>query len=136
LYQPLERWLQETYTLAEASPMLRNPLDRVGLERLAAHLRIDARGVDTRGLFASILAWADDEERLLDLLHYTLLLPSPRTRDWESLDTLLELGGSVWHATGWGLVRRVDSTATAEFEEAIKPADTAISAMSQAWTAA
>jgi hypothetical protein len=136
LKQPLERWLEEAYTLPKTSPILSHPLDRVGLERLAAYLRIDAQGVDIDGLFATILAWADfDEERLLDLLHYTLLLPSPRTRDWESLETLLDLGGSVWRATPQGLVDRVDPTATAEFEEAIKPADTASSELSQAWTA-
>jgi hypothetical protein len=146
LYQPLERWLEETYTLSENLPtaMLRNPLDRVGLERLAAHLRIDARGVDTRGLFASIMAWADhDEERLLDLLHYTLVLPlhrtdslTSRTRDWESLDTLLELGGSVWQASEQGLVRRVDPTAKADFDSATSPQDEASKELALAWEAA
>jgi hypothetical protein len=77
LNQPLERWLEKAYTLPKTSSMASNRLDRVGLERLAAYLRIDARGMDTDGIFTSILAWADyDEERLLDLLHYNLVLPS------------------------------------------------------------
>ncbi len=50
LQQPLERWLEETYTMREAkvSPMLSSPMDRIGLERLAAYLQIDARGMSTR----------------------------------------------------------------------------------------
>jgi hypothetical protein len=83
LYQPLVRWLKDAYTLPETPPtaMLSSPLDQAGLERLTTHLRIDARGVDARGVFASMLAWADyEEERLLDLLHYTLILPSSMTR--------------------------------------------------------
>ena len=139
LYQPLERWFQETYTHSETLPtaMLSNPLDQVGLERLAAHLRIDARGVDTRGLFASILAWADyEEERLLDLLHYALLLPSSNSKDWVSLDILLELGGSVWHATEHGLVHRVDPTAMDAFDAATAVQDPASEALREAWTKA
>jgi hypothetical protein len=145
LHLPLERWLEEAYTLPQpTSAMLSRPMDRVGLERLAAHLQIDARGMDARGLFASMLAWADyDEERLLDLLHYTLLLPihgagslmSP-TRDWESLDTLLELGRSVWRATEQGLVRRVDPTAAAAYEQAVKPQDAASEELKEAWSKA
>ena len=93
--------------------------------------------MDTNGLFASILAWADyDEERLLDLLHYTLVLPSDRIRNWQSVDTLLELGGSVWRATGQGLVRRVDPTATQAFNAATSVQDPASEEMQEAWTKA
>jgi hypothetical protein len=144
LYQPLTRWLEEAYTLPDPGPvaMVSTPMDRVGLERLAAYLQIDCRGVETRGIFAAMLAWADhDHERLLDLLHYTLVLPlhstaslTSRAKDWESLDTLLELGGSAWQATDQGLIRRVDPTATRAFNDTTSVRDPASEALEEAWT--
>jgi hypothetical protein len=138
LYEPLVQWLEAQYTLRSPSGMLANPLDRVGLERLAIQLRIDARGVDPRGLFASILAWADyGEERFLDLLHYTVLLPSPlTTKDVAGLDDLLELGDSVWRATDHGLELRVDPTAMQAFDAVTATQDSASEALAKAWTKA
>jgi hypothetical protein len=116
--------------------MLPNPLDRAGLDRLAAQLRIDAgRSADSDFYFTPILVWAaDDKERLLDLLHYTLILPSRTTSDWQILDILLELGGSVWRATENGLERRVDPSATQAFNAATATPDSASEEPADAWS--
>jgi hypothetical protein len=67
LHRPLTRWLENVYTVKPDA--LAPEMDEVGLERLAALLRIDLRGTDGFGMLIGILAWADDDdERLLDVI--------------------------------------------------------------------
>jgi hypothetical protein len=82
------------------------------------------------------MSWSDDEDRFLDLLHYSLQLPSNLIRDWKSLDILLALGGSVWRATENGLVRRVDPTTMQAFATVTATQDSASDELAEAWSKA
>ena len=44
-----------------------------------------------------------------------LQLPTKNTKNWEALDLIVALGGSVWRVTEKGLERRVDATAMEAF---------------------
>ena len=101
-------------------------MDEAGLERLAALLRIDLRGTDGYGMLIGILAWTDDDdERLLDVIHYTLQIPTRLQKMWNELEILLAYGGSVWQATDRGLQRRVDPTSMEAFSAATAITDRA-----------
>jgi hypothetical protein len=135
LRRPLTRWLESVYTVTP--DMLAPKMDEAGLERLAALLRIDLRGTDGYGMLSGILAWVgDDHERLLDVIHYTLQIPTLMTKRWDELEILLAYGGSMWTATGRGLQRRVHATAMEAFDTVIAVPDNASDHLVQAWTGA
>ena len=103
LRRPLTRWLENVYTIRPDA--LAPVMDEAGLERLAALLRIDLRGTDGYGMLIGILAWADDDdERLLDVIHYTLQIPTRMPKMWNELEILLAYGSSTWQATEKGLL--------------------------------
>jgi hypothetical protein len=107
------------------------------LERLAAVLRIDLRGSTGHTVFGEILNWAGtNDDRCLDLLHYTLKLPPVDVKEWRHLEMLLHLGGSVWRATEDGLELRVDPTAMEAFTVATATQDSASDQLGLAWTSA
>jgi hypothetical protein len=100
--------------------------DDRSLERIAALLRIELDPAFQ--LMVQVIEWTDfDDERFLDLLHYTLQFPLDLMNDWQHLESLLRYGGSVWRATERGLERRVDPTATAAFDQATRLSDAASS---------
>lgn len=59
--------------------------------------------------------------------------------EWQrdSLDEILQLGGSIWQVApdGRSLVRRVDATAQEAFRGASSPGDVASAELKEAWTA-
>jgi hypothetical protein len=135
LRRPLTRWLENVYTIRPDT--LAPEMDEAGLERLAALLRIDLRGTDGFGMLIGILAWTDNsDERLLDVIHYTLQIPTRMPKMWNELEVLLAYGGSMWAATGKGLQRRVDTTATEIFNAATAASDSASDHLAQAWAGA
>lgn len=132
---PLTRWLENVYTIRPDA--LAPEMDEAGLERLAALLRIDLRGTDGYGMLIGILAWTDDDdERLLDVIHYTLQIPTRMQKMWNELEILLAYGGSVWQATDRGLQRRVDPTSMEAFSAATAITDRASDHLALAWTGA
>ena len=135
LRRPLTRWLESVYTVTP--DVLAPEMDELGLECLATLLRIDLRGTDGYGMLSGILAWTgDDHERLLDVIHYTLQIPTRMTKKWEELEVLLAYGGSMWAATAKGLQRRVHATAMEAFDTVIAVPDKASDHLAQAWTGA
>jgi hypothetical protein len=119
----------ESYTLPEGAPNW----DERSLERVAALLRIELD--PAHGVLGQVIGWTDDdEERFLDLLHYTLQFPLDLMNDRRHLESLLRYGGSVWQATEGGLERRVDPTATAAFKQATQPSDEASTELAEAWS--
>jgi hypothetical protein len=135
LRRPLTRWLENVYTITP--DMLAPDMDEAALERLAALLRIDLRGTDGYGMLSGILAWIDDDdERLLDVIHYTLQIPTLMMKRWEELEILLAYGSSTWSATGKGLQRRVHPTALEAWDTVIAVPDNASDHLAQAWTGA
>jgi hypothetical protein len=135
LRRALIRWLEKVYTITPDT--LSPDMDEVGLERLAALLRIDLRGTDGYGMLSGIFAWTDDDdERLLDVIHYTLQIPTRMPKMWSELEVLLAYGGSIWAATGKGLQRRVDTTTTEAFNAATGVPDSASDHLALAWTGA
>jgi hypothetical protein len=135
LRRPLTRWLENVYTIRPDT--LAPDMDEAGLERLAALLRINLRGTDGYGMLSGILAWIDeDDERLLDVIHYTLQIPTRMTKKWDELEILLAYGGSMWQATGKGLQRRVHATAMEALDTVVAVPDTASDHLARAWTGA
>jgi hypothetical protein len=135
LHRPLKRWLENVYTVKHDT--LAPEMDEVGLERLAALLRIDLRGTDGFGMLIGIFSWTDDnDERLLDVIHYTLQIPTRMPKMWHELEVLLAYGGSMWAATSRGLQRRVEATATEVFNAATASSDTASDHLVLAWSGA
>jgi hypothetical protein len=135
LRHPLTRWLENAYTITPDT--LTPDMDEAGLERLAALIRIDLRGTDGYGMLSGILAWIDhDAERLLDVIHYTLQIPTRMPKRWDELDILLAYGGSVWTATDKGLQRRVDATAMEAFQAATAFPDAVSDHLARAWAGA
>jgi hypothetical protein len=135
LRRPLIRWLENVYTVTPDT--LAPDMDEAGLERLAALLRIDLRGTDGYGMLIGILAWTDDDdERLLDVIHYTLQIPTRRPNMWNELEVLLAYGGSKWAATGKGLQLRVDAIAMEAFSTVIAVPDGASDHLPLAWAGA
>jgi hypothetical protein len=135
LRRPLTRWLENVYTVTPDT--LAPDMDEAGLERLAALVRIDLRGTEGYGMLSGVLAWiGDDDERLLDVIHYTLQIPTRMTKRWDELDILLAYGGSVWTATDKGLQRRVDATAMGAFHAATAFPDPASDHLARAWAGA
>lgn len=94
LWSQLEGWLNSVYVMP-AQAYLRQ-LDSTALERLPALLRIPigiSGGLDQ---LEEVLLWVDrDEERFLEVIHYTLQLPTRITKNWKELEVLLALGGSA-----------------------------------------
>ena len=135
LRRPLIRWLENVYTVTPDT--LAPDMDEAGLERLATLLRIDLRGTDGYGMLIGILSWADDDdERLLDVIHYTLQIPTRMPNMWKELEVLLAYGGSMWAATGKGLQLRVDATAMEAFSTVIAVPDSASDHLPLAWAGA
>lgn len=135
LRRPLTRWLENVYTITPDT--LAPKMDEAGLERLAALLRIDLRGTDGYGMLIAILAWTDDDdERLLDVIHYTLQIPTRMPKMWNELEILLAYGASMWQATDKGLQRRVDATAMDTLHAATAVADNASDHLALAWAGA
>ena len=78
--------------------------------------------------------WVDrDEERFLDVIHYTLQLPTRPTKNWKELEVLLALGGSAWRATEKGLERRVHPSAVEAFSMVTAIQDPASEHLALAW---
>jgi len=135
LRRPLTRWLENVYTITPDT--LAPDMDEAGLERLATLLRINLRGTDGYGMLSGILAWInDDAERLLDVVHYTLQIPTRMAKMWNELEILLAYGGSMWQATGKGLQRRVDEPTMVAFNAATAVPDSASDHLAQAWAGA
>jgi hypothetical protein len=135
LRHPLTRWLENAYIVRPDT--LSPDMDEDGLERLAALLRIDLRGTDGYGMLSAILAWVgNDNERLLDVLHYTLQIPTRMAKRWNELEILLAYGGSMWAATGKGLTRRVHATAMEAFDTVIAVPNNVSDHLALAWTGA
>jgi hypothetical protein len=135
LRRPLTRWLENVYTVTPDT--LAPDMDEAGLERLAALLRIDLRGTDGYGMLSAILAWINgDDERLLDVIHYTLQIPTRMAKMWNELEILLAYGGSMWQATSKGLLRRVDESAVEAFDAATAVPDSASDHLALAWAGA
>jgi hypothetical protein len=135
LRRSLIRWLENVYTITPDT--LAPDMDEAGLERLAAVLRINLGGTDGYGMLSGILAWTgDDDERLLDVIHYTLQTPTRMPKMWHELEVLLAYGGSRWSATGKGLQRRVDETALEAFNAATAGPESASDHLALAWAGA
>lgn len=135
LLGPLTRWLEKVYTI---TPDILSPqMDEAGLERLATLLRVDLRGTDGYGMLSGIVAWiGGDSERLLDVVHYSLQIPTRMPKRWDELEILLAYGGSMWAATGKGLQRRVHPTAMEAFDTVIAVPDNTSDHLARAWTGA
>ena len=135
LRRPLTRWLENVYTISP--DMLAPDMDEAGLERLAALLRIDLRGTDGYGMLIGILAWTDDDdERLLDVIHYSLQIPTRMPKMWHELEILLAYSASEWQATDKGLQRRVDATALEALNAATAVPDSVSDHLALAWAGA
>jgi hypothetical protein len=134
LRQQFIGWVENAYTVRSRGMESTNSM---AVGQIAALLRVDlSRAESGYKQLGATLSWAQgDDNRLLDLLHYTIKLPSLTTK-WESLEALLDLGGSVWRATEYGLERRVDPTAQEAFEQATQPNDPASDELALAWRAA
>jgi hypothetical protein len=135
LRRPLTRWLENVYTIRPDT--LAPVMDEAGLQRLAALLRIDLRGTDGYGMLIGILAWADDDdERLLDVIHYTLQIPTRMPKMWNELEILRAYGSSTWQATEKGLLGRVDETVVKAFNAVVAVPDSASDHLALAWVGA
>jgi hypothetical protein len=98
----LERWLHDMYI-----DQVTRKYKIKAMERLAALVHIDVQGrLDGRDLFSAILGWCGyDPDRLLDVIHYTLLtVTKAKMSEWKDLELPLVLGGSVWRASCQGSV--------------------------------
>jgi hypothetical protein len=74
-------------------------------------------------------------DAMLDIVDAVLHLKEQRPESVAALNELLMRGGSVWRVdpSGRRLTRRVSSTATAAFTEAIAPGDVAAQELEEAW---
>jgi len=105
-------------------------------EVVAAARVLPPEGLQPEHLFEWMIGrFRVDNEDVLDLLHYTILLaPSYRARtDSAELDRILVLGGSAWRATDRGLVRRVDPVAQQALDTATEVGDTTTEELTEAW---
>jgi len=133
LRKQLTRWLESVYVINTQGYF--RGLDVPALERLAALLRVQVGVSQGLDMLEEVLGWADrDAERLLDLIHYTLQLPTRHTKPWKELEVLLALGGSTWRATEKGLERRVDPTAVEAFSMVTAFQDPASEHLGLAWS--
>lgn len=136
LFGPLLAWIDSSFGGRPDSLA-----DTNGGPRLAAAIRrgvvYEGNPITVRAVTASISPF-DADEPVLDAVDAVLYLDEMSVGACLSLDELLMVGGSVWRVdpAGRRLVRRVDETATAAFEEASSPDDAASTELSEAWTAA
>jgi hypothetical protein len=131
LLPQLNRWISESYKV----PGTVRTVDERFVDRVAAVLHIEIN--PAYNLLGQFFDWTeDDDERFLDLLHYTLKLSLDKKIDVGHLEMVLHLGGSVWRATKDGLERRVDPTALEAFEQATQVQDLASTELALAWQSA
>jgi hypothetical protein len=138
---PLLHWLR--WRLIDPAPLVdfrhTGPTVQLNLihrATLAGRIRLPGHPEPMTELNHLLGWWQQDPERFLDFIHYLLQEPDVDEDDIGALDQILERGGSVWRATDRGLQRRVDPVATAAFEMAASPEDTASDELAVAWAKA
>jgi hypothetical protein len=136
LFGPLLEWIDTNFGGESGSSA-----DVKGGSRLAAAIRrgvvYEGNRITVRAVTASISPF-DVDEPVLDAVDAVLHLDEMPLDARQSLDELLVLGGSVWRVdpAGRRLIRRVDETAVAAFEEASSPDDAASAELKEAWVSA
>jgi hypothetical protein len=111
------------------------------LLQLATKLRISLRrGSRGNKLFYDIRKHCEDldGEEFLDVVHYLIQIArdSPYElwpRYYHQVESILVLGDSAWTATPDGLIRRIDPTAQAAFDQASEPESSASDELKEAW---
>jgi hypothetical protein len=84
-------------------------------------------------LYEGLYELNDNGERLLDVINVAIQVAQT---SYSLLDQILSDGGSAYTATERGIEDRVDATAEAAFEAAIRPRDEAARQLSEAWSKA
>lgn len=137
LFEPLREWVDfnfggapNSYSDVHGGPRLASALRRTVFPQAGGRLTV--RTVTTS------VSPVRYPSVMLDIVDAVLHLQAMTPGQYEALDEILFLGGSVWQVdpSGGGLVRRVDETAAAAFAEAISPSDAAGTELSEAWVAA
>jgi hypothetical protein len=110
-------------------------IDQALVIELMARFRIVHRypvGGGADALWLSVTAWyAEDWERLLDVIHCVMQL---RRTSWTDLEAILSACSSVYMATKRGIELRLDPSAKRAFELTIQPRDAASDELSAAWS--
>lgn len=130
LHPHLKNWLKRSFFsggyVVEHLPMM-----------LALRLGVKVDGEDDGRAVSDLLtAVHGDETLMLDAVDLRLRVGN-LPRDARPLEGILALAGSVWTVNdeGAGLVRRVDATARATYQQATSPDDEASTELREAWSA-
>jgi hypothetical protein len=102
---------------------------------LVARISVPGRSHEQR--LARLVDWARDPEQFLDVLHAHIRVNLAPNDGWiPILNALLDQGGSVFHATPDGLLRRVEPAAQSSYDAATSPEDPISRELRQAWAKA
>ena len=94
------------------------------------------RGAGAERAYHEIISFCyQDPDQFLDVVHFTIQVTREQ-HPVQTLERVLEYGGSVWRATQTGLQRRVGPTTQKAFDVASRPADVASEELKHAWVKA
>lgn len=138
LFEPLCQWVNTAFGQDRTTTILTG--SEINGSRLASAIRVvaspNSHGILTvRDVTASL---RQNPELALDAVDAVIHFGEVNKPELHELTEILQLGGSVWQVDREGrrLIRRVDATAAAAFEEASSPSDVASSELQEAWITA